>query len=266
MAVSTLLIGHRGASHCAPENTLAAFRLAWEEGADGIEADFRLTADGSIVCLHDASTGRTADRDLIVAATSLAELQRLDVGGWLGAAWEGERIPTLGETLALLPPGKKMFIELKSDVEIIAPLADELRRSGVAAEQLRLLSFNAPLLVQLKTLLPGYRCCWLTDYRRALRRCGWQPSREKVLATLRQSGVDGLASRGLEILDRQFVTDLRQEGHEIHVWTVDDVASAHRFRDLGVDSIMTNRPGWLRQRLDCSLDSPDAGMAERELP
>lgn len=246
---TTLIIGHRGASHRAPENTLAAFRLAWEEGADGIEADFRLTADNRIVCLHDASTGRTAGKDLAVASSSLAELRRLEVGSWRGDTWEGEPIPTLAEVLGALPPGKKLFIELKSGLEIAVPLAHELLQSGVAPEQLRLLSFSAPLLAQLKTLLPGYRCCWLTDYRRALRRGGWRPSRDEVLATLRQSGVDGLASRGRQILDEHFASELRQEGYEIHVWTVDAVAAARRFRDLGVDSIMTNKPALLRQKL-----------------
>src|SRR6185369_848081 len=89
-----MLIAHRGASRDAPENTLAAFRLAWQQGADGIEADFRLTRDGRVVCLHDASTGRTAGVDLAVAEASLEELKRLDVGGWKGARWAGERIPT----------------------------------------------------------------------------------------------------------------------------------------------------------------------------
>ena len=260
MTGSTLIIGHRGASHSAPENTLAAFKLAWTEGADGIEADFRLSGDGRIVCLHDDSTGRTAGKNLTVAVSTLAELRRLDVGGWFGAAWEGEPIPTLAEILATLPRGKKLFIELKSGPEIAAPLAQELLQSGVAPDQLRLLSFSAPLLTEVKALLPGYRTCWLTDYRLDKLRVGWRPSREEVLATLRQSGVNGLASRGRKILDEQFVADLRREGYEIHVWTVDAGATASRFAQLGVDSIMTNRPGWLRQQLH--LISPPAASGE----
>lgn len=249
MTGPTLIIGHRGASRNAPENTLAAFRLAWEDGADGIEADFRLCGDGQIVCLHDESTGRTAGKELAVASTCLAELRRLDVGGWFGTAWEDEPIPTLAEVLAALPPGKKLFIELKSGPEIAAPLAQELLQSGVAPEQLRLLSFSAPLLTEVKALLPGYRTCWLTDYRQKRQSGGWRPSRDEVLATLRQSGVDGLATRGRKIVDAQFVAELRREGYEIHVWTVDAAAAARRFAALGVDSIMTNRPGWLRQQL-----------------
>ena len=72
----TDLIAHRGASHDAPENTLAAFRLAWEQGADGIEGDFRLSRDGEIICLHDATTRRTAGIDLVVADATLARTTR----------------------------------------------------------------------------------------------------------------------------------------------------------------------------------------------
>lgn len=102
-----LLIGHRGASHEAPENTLTAFELAWEEGADGIEADFRLTRDGQIVCMHDENTRRTTGISLTVADSLLDDLRRLDVGRWRGLAWAGTRIPTLSEVLAILPAGKK---------------------------------------------------------------------------------------------------------------------------------------------------------------
>ena len=244
-----MIIGHRGASRHAPENTLAAFRLAWEEGADGIEADFRVSGDGRVVCLHDASTGRTAEKDLDVASSLLPELRRLDAGRWQGPAWQGERIPTLAEVLACLLPGKRLFIELKSGPEIVAPLVQELARSGTAPEQLRLLAFSAPLLAELKAQLPGYRACWLTDCRRWLPGGVWRPSREEILATLRRSGFDGLAIRGRAILDERFVAALRREGYEIHVWTVDAAAAARRFVALGVDSIMTNRPGWLRQKL-----------------
>jgi glycerophosphoryl diester phosphodiesterase len=97
-----LLIAHRGASREAPENTLAAFELAWQQGADGIEADFRLTRDGRIVCLHDATTGRTAGIDLAVAGASLEELKQLDFGSWKGSVWQGEPILVLEELLASL--------------------------------------------------------------------------------------------------------------------------------------------------------------------
>lgn len=246
MSGNTLIIGHRGASREAPENTLASFRLAFEQGADGIEADFRLTGDGEIVCLHDDSTARTGGADLRVADSTLRELRRLDVGLWKGEAWRGERMPVLGEVLEALPAGKRLFIELKSGPEMVAPLAATLAAAGVAPEQLRLLSFSDPLIRALKERLPAYRSCWLTDYSF---RGAWRPSPEEVLAVLRECSADGLASSDRSILDVSLVGALRQESREIHVWTVDAARAARRLCALGVDSIMTNRPGWLRRAL-----------------
>jgi glycerophosphoryl diester phosphodiesterase len=242
MTRKTLVIGHRGASREAPENTLASFRLAFEQGADGIEADFRLTADGEIVCLHDDAAARTAGVDLRVAGATWAELQELEVGSWKGEAWRGERIPSLRQVLDLLPAGKCLFIELKSGPEIIPRLAATLAASAVAPGQIRLLAFSAELIRTLKEELPGYRSCWLTDYRW---RGGWHPSQLQVLDTLKSCGADGLASRSRSILDASFVAALRAQSLEIHLWTVDAAAEARRLSDLGVDSIMTNRPGWI---------------------
>jgi glycerophosphoryl diester phosphodiesterase len=240
MTRRTLVIGHRGASREAPENTLASFRLAFEHGADGIEADFRLTADGEIVCLHDEATGRTAGVDLRVAGASWEELQALEVGGWKGEAWRGERIPSLSQVLAALPAGKFLFIEIKCGPEIIPRLAATLAASGVAPGQIRLLAFSAELIRTLKERLPGYRSCWLTDYRW---RGSWHPSPQQVLDTLKSCGADGLASRSRSVLDPSFVAALRERALEIHLWTVDDAAEARRLAFLEVDSIMTNRPG-----------------------
>jgi len=246
MTRKTLIIGHRGASREAPENTLASFQLAFQQGADGIEADFQLTADGEIVCLHDESTGRTAGVDLRVDQTRCQELLRLEVGGWKGETWRGERMPTLAQVLAALPAGKCIFIELKSGPQIIPRLGEILAAAAVAPERIRLLSFSAELIRTLKERLPAYRACWLTDYRW---RATWHPSPQEVLDTLRSCRADGLASRSRGILDPSFVAALRQESREIHVWTVDAAAEARRLCGLGVDSLMTNRPGWLAATL-----------------
>jgi len=249
MSSKPLIIGHRGASCDAPENTLAAFRLAWEQGADGIEADFRLTRNGRIVCLHDPDARRTTGVGLSVAASDLDELRRLDAGGWKGAQWAGERIPTLDEVINSLPMGKRMFIEIKNGPEIVAPLAEVLARTDLAKGQLALLSFNAPLVMLLKERLPSCSILWLCDPGRRWSRLGRRPTIEELLDTLRGCGADGLACRGGR-LDQQLAMAVREAGYELHVWTVDSVAAARRFAALGANSIFTNRPGWLRERLE----------------
>lgn len=244
-----LIIGHRGASRDAPENTLAAFRLAWEQGADGVEADFRLTGDGQIVCMHDARTRRTTNRDFAVAHATLSDLRQLDAGGWKGARWRGEKIPTLADVLDSSPPGKRLFLEIKSGADILPALVQELAGRQAAREGVSLLSFSAPLVAACKERLPEIQACWLSDYRRSRSSGKLRPTREEILATLARLGADGLASRAHRMLDADLLDALREAGMSVHVWTVDSLARARRFAAMGVDSIMTNRPGWLKTHL-----------------
>lgn len=102
-----MITAHRGASYDAPENTLAAINLAWEQGADAIEADFYLTRDGQIVAFHDRTAKRTGGVDRAVESMTLAELKQLDVGSWKSAAFAGEPVPTFVEVLANIPAGKR---------------------------------------------------------------------------------------------------------------------------------------------------------------
>lgn len=243
------LIAHRGASHDAPENTLASFCLAWETGADGIEGDFHLTLDGEIVCIHDPTTGRTAGADLTVAGSTLAKLRQLDAGSWKGEAWSRERIPTLGEVIATIPTGKRLFIELKCGPEILPPLAAALARSGLNPEQAVIMAFDARVVAASRELLPRVKTLWLSDFRKERIFGGWSPAIEKVLLTLKSCGACGLAGRAHRSLDAAFVRRLHDAGMEFHVWTVDSPRSAARFIDLGADTIFTNRPGWLRGKL-----------------
>lgn len=244
------IIAHRGASHRAPENTLPAFELAWEEGADGVEADFRRTLDGEIVCIHDATTGRTAGADHSVAGSSLEELRSLDVGRWKGDGWKGVVLPTGAEVLRALPDGKMLFAELKGGGGLLEPFGSLLAGTGRDPALIRLLSFDPVIVAEAVRLMPAFRVCWLVDYpwNRATR--SWSPTRTGILATLRRTGCAGLALSARRKLDRWFVDRLREEGMEIHVWTVDDPARALDLARLEVDSIITNRPGLIRQAVE----------------
>ena len=109
------IVAHRGASFDAPENTLSAFRLAWQQKADVVEGDFYLTKDKHIVCIHDKTTKRVAPKQatLTIAKSTLAELSALDVGSWKHPRFANERIPVLEEVLATVPKGKRIFVEIK---------------------------------------------------------------------------------------------------------------------------------------------------------
>jgi glycerophosphoryl diester phosphodiesterase len=157
-----LIIAHRGASHDAPENTLSAFKLAMEQGADGFETDFYLTSDGQIACFHDKDTERITGKKLLVVKTRLDELRALDVGSWKGPSWKGERIPTMDEALAAVPRDKKIFIELKSSVEIVGPMAKVIEASSLEPEQIVIISFHADAIADCKKKLPHLKALWLS--------------------------------------------------------------------------------------------------------
>lgn len=248
----SFITAHRGASHDAPENTLAAFRLAWEQGADAIEGDFRLTADGRIVCLHDADTKRVARKNHVVAETRLDELRSLDVGDWKDPRFAGERPPTLAEVLATLPPGKRFFVELKTGSEIVPPLVADLAAWEGDLAALTIIAFDADTIAACKRALPQVKAHWLTSFKQDEATAAWRPSAEQIAATVKACGADGVGLQGeRQVIDRGFVERLAAGGvGEFHVWTIDDPDYARFFRDLGAVGITTNRPAFLRAALE----------------
>jgi glycerophosphoryl diester phosphodiesterase len=250
MTALPLIVAHRGASYDAPENTLAAFRLAFEQGADAIEGDFHATADGHLVCVHDATTGRCGDRDLRVNDTTLAELRGVDVGGWKDGRFAGERMPTLAEVLAIVPAGRAAFLEIKDAPAVVPALAEAVRRSAVSLTRLRVISVDAAVIRQVRDALPGVATSWLVEYTRDDAHGPWTPDAETVLGRLADSGADGLGTEALpQVVTPAFVRSLRDAKAGLHVWTVDTPDAAETFARLGVDSITTNRPALIRQHL-----------------
>lgn len=247
-----IIVAHRGASYDAPENTLAAFRLAWEQRADGIEGDFYVTKDRQVVCLHDADTERTAGKKLAVGNSTLAELRELEYGGWKNARFHGEPIPTFADVLAAVPAGKKFVIELKTGPEIVPLLQTELDRMNPDPTQLLIISFRQDTLAECKRSLPAIKVHWLTGYKQDKATGQWHPTLEEVVRELRESAADGLGTQGnRQIVTESFIKQLRERGlREFHVWTVDEPEDARFFQQLGALGITTNRPGYLREQLD----------------
>lgn len=203
--------------------------------------DLHLTADGHIVCIHDENTRRVARDNLIVRNTTLERLRQLDVGSANDARFQGERIPTLAEVLQTVPAGKFVYLDIKTDVEIIPPLIEQLRNSRLQACQIVILAFDAEVIREIKNHAPEFRAHWLCRVRRNRITCRLSPGLEDILDTLRESGADGLASRHTGITD-EFVRAVIDAGFEHRVWTVNDVRVAERFAALGSISIITNVP------------------------
>lgn len=247
IALAFLIVAHRGASAEAPENTLPAFQLAWEQGADAIEADFHMSRDGHLVCIHDEETGKVADQNLIVAKSTLAELQTLDVGSSKGVQYAGTRIPTLPEVLATVPDGKMIFIEVKTGVEVIPALQKALAASSLSQDQIRVISFDADFVTAWKKANPACQTMLIISHNR--QRWRLSPSEDQTLALLRETGADGLSTNTHRAVYHRLVKRLQAAGFQHHVWTVNSARLARRFVAYGTLSITTDRPGALREEL-----------------
>lgn len=231
-----LVIGHRGASAYAPENTLAAFRLALEQGADGVELDAKLSADGHIVVIHDQTVDRTTGAAGRVREKTLAELRMLDAGGWFHPFFAGERIPTLEEVLEEVGSRCLVDIEITNYATPFDPLpiriAALVRRFGLQ-DRVILTSFFPSNLYRAGRSLPGV-----------------------ALGQLAYKGALGALARGrvgrwfAPRLLLPYSTDItpqslqraRAAGRRVIAWTVNETQHAGRLLAWGVDGIITDDP------------------------
>jgi glycerophosphoryl diester phosphodiesterase len=238
-----LNIAHRGANETAPENTLAAFHKALDLGADGIELDVRLSADGVPVVIHDATVDRTTDGAGPVAGMDLGQLRALDAGGWFDPGFTGERIPTLEEVLGVFGGRTWLNLELKGvrilDDELVSAVAGVLGQLELAQDVL-ISSFNPYLLRQVRRLAPSYPVALLYASSPLL---------------LRQLGQLLLGSRPAAVhphhalVNRQRVARAHKVGTRVNVWTVDARGRMQELISAGVDGIITNQPALLREVL-----------------
>lgn len=240
------LIAHRGASANAPENTLAAIRLAWEEGADGIEADFFLSKDGEVVCIHDDTTQRTAGTNIPVKESTLAQLRALEYGAWKHPHFKGEKIPVLSEVLDELPPGKWFFLEIKDTPLIVKPIAEILARKRPDNQKLVLISFSKDVVKACRETMPEYRSCLISSLE------DFPQKQDDYLAELEWSGSQGLLFKHSAPATREWLAQARGTGGILMAWTVDERGAAIRSTRLGAEFIGTNRPAALRAMLEPS--------------
>ena len=267
-----LIIGHRGSPVAAPENTLASFRQALGENADGFEADFHLTGDGEVVALHDKSTKRTTGVPGRVADMTFDDARRLDAGAWKGSQFAGEKLPTLRETLALVPPGKTIYLEVKVGPEILPRMSEEMAASGLEPGQMVVISFHDNVVAAVKRDMPETKAYLLHRFEKD-KQGRWTSTPDEVMARLEKINADGLdvaadkASR--EMVDEELAKKLAEAGVELHVYGVDEPAEARRVIALGAKSITTDHPGRLatalaQGRTPPSAQSPQPPRAARQ--
>jgi glycerophosphoryl diester phosphodiesterase len=239
----TLNFAHRGASDAAPANTLAAFRLAAEMSADGVELDVQLARDGEVVVIHDFNVDRTTDGQGAVRQMTLAQLKELDAGSWFGPAYAGERIPTLQEVFDAVGHRLLINVEIKSLPGL---------NWGIEAEAVRLIednnlvhrvivsSFNPLSLRKVKRLNHNIPTALLyaPDMPFFLRRAWLSPLAPHEFRHPHHA-----------MVDERFMARMRQKGYRVNVWTVNEPTEMRRLLTLGVDGIITGRPDLLAEVL-----------------
>jgi len=243
-----LNFAHRGASHDAPENTLAAFRLALEMGADGFELDVMLSADGHLVVIHDDTVDRTTDGSGPVRQKTLAALKALDAGARFGARFAGERIPTLQEALDLVARSRAFVnVEIKTESLRGDGLEEKLvaliHRYGLG-ERLLISSFNPFALWRMRRLAPDLPLALLY----AEDQCVYL--RDRWFAFLSHPAA---LNPSFRMATQEHVRWAKSKGYRLYVWTVDEESEMRRLIALGVDGIITNKPDLLRQVLARSV-------------
>jgi glycerophosphoryl diester phosphodiesterase len=232
-AARPLILGHRGAAADAPENTLAAFRLALAQGADGVELDAWRCGSGEVVVIHDEDARRVAGAPLRIAEAPLGALRELDVGAWKGERFRGERLPLLAEVLEALP-GARVNVELKgADGRVAAATAEVIRRAG-AADRVLVSSFHAGLLAAFRRAAPEVHLGFLFDGAHA-----WRLRAALARAWLRPAALHPEAA----LVTAARVERWHRMGLGVNVWTVDEEAEVRRLVRAGVEAIITNAPG-----------------------
>ncbi len=241
-----LVIAHRGDSAHRPENTLASFAGALEVGAEIVELDVQLTADGHVIVIHDPTLDRTTTGRGDVSRLTLAEVRAVSAGypDRFGTAYAGERVPTFGEVLGLLRDRARALVEIKTesvtdDAEggIEARVADEVRRAGMAGD-VALISFDHRAVQRLRSLAPAIPRGQLFG------RC----TADEVLGQASEAGCEIVMPHKGQLTDA-LAERVHEAGLELATWVVDEPAELKLLARFGLYGVASNRPGVLLEAL-----------------
>ncbi|WP_196885546.1 glycerophosphodiester phosphodiesterase family protein [Aureivirga sp. CE67] len=239
MNAQVSLIAHRGASYIAPENSMAAVKMAWQMGFDVVEVDVRLTKDKQIIVFHDENTKRMTGVDKDVSESTYDELKdlKLLLSNTNSSYFEGETIPLLSEILDILPKDKLLVIEAKESQEIVEPLQKILKNHWKGGE-LTFISFHMETLCLLKEIYSEIPALYLSY------------SLDDVYLKypeLKQCNIDGVDVHH-KVVNQKLITTMDKGEFLVWCFTVDDANEAWTLREMGIDGITTNRPYWIQQK------------------
>ena len=234
------IIAHRGASGYAPENTMAAFRKALEMGAEAIEFDVQMTADGVLVVIHDDILTRTTDGRGAVIETDYSVIQTLDAGSWYDQSFKDERVPLLRDVLTLLKDQVEVHLEIKKisrEKRLTEEAIYQLVKDMGMVQQVHFSSFDHQCLLNL-TEKHDVRVGMITG-----------SSILKPEAYIINSGIP-VASYNpkAEHVSPELVDAIHGDGHKVYSFTVNDLWMADYLKEIGIDGIFSNYPDIFEDR------------------
>lgn len=231
-------VAHRGFSSVAPENTLAAMRMAMEAGAHGAEMDVYISRDGVAFLMHDTKMKRTAGVDAPLTACDADFIRTLDAGAWKAEKFRGERIPTLAAALALLKDTAcRPVVEMKDGKNLVEITLEEIKKAGLL-ETAVVIDFNAGRVKKMKQLAPELCVAWL---------CGKEKDEteeayiQRIIATLKDCRTN-IVDMKYDSVTPAVVKALNAEGITVWCWTVNKPEDMRRVLGAGVASVTTDCP------------------------
>lgn len=233
------ILGHRGASNLAPQNTMAAFKKGVELGVDGFETDVHLTKDGEIVICHNYDICETSDGEGLIADMTLEELRKYDFGSYFSEEFKGERIPTLDEFLEVSKGLKTVNLEIKEPAEkndLVQKTIDRVRAFKME-KQVIMSSFSIELMEESKKIAPEIKTGFLYDMRSPL----FHELSADPVAFCKKHNLDALHPL-VFLVDEEFVGKCRDAGIDVNVWTVNDKEGIELLNEMGVNAVMTDVP------------------------
>ena len=230
-----IIFAHRGDLAHAPENTLPAFQQALQKGADGVELDVKLTADGHVIVIHDSTLGRTTDGKGRVASSTLEAIRKLDAGKWFNEKFAGTKVPLLEEVFETVGKDKMINIELKltnSREGLVVKVCELIKRHNNQSQILFSSFFPSSLKIAAQTLpeiprgllaMPGFLGLWARSF--GFMFGDYQALHPHILSTSRE----------------QILRAHRLKRH-VHVWTVNVPSEITKLKEWDVDGIITDDP------------------------
>ena len=248
-----VLYGHRGDQEMGLQNTMSAFRGAWQNNCRGVELDVRQTKDGKLICFHDADFSKLAGDKRKVANLTYDEIKKIDISCFKHPMFKDEHPPLLEEVFAEMPKGFNLHIEVKAnsvDGDFPQRLRELMQKYRVDSEQITVVSFDEDVLRNLNRKTPGIQNMWIVGLR-CCRNLGMGKGdditkvEDKLIAKLKDIGCTGVSFAAGDSrikFDRRFTDKLKKSGLQYSFWLVNDLWQLRRLAEYGAETVLSDRP------------------------